>query len=226
MPKKMPPPESTEITIEPLVMPASDTDELQSIVPTVKGECAKAYKAFLDFCITGFSLQELRSAYAKQVAKGLPVPTTTRTELANWHDSHNWVARRVNYDLQRVAGMERDFLRMNERSRQSMTALKAKMLDRTSQMLEYPIEQTTVTESILVTAEMVGKEIPTLTVVQPADWNMNTTATMLNSIIAADKADRSDIRFMVAELKKQGFKVTAADGTPIATATDMLEAQD
>jgi hypothetical protein len=203
-----------------------DAEDLAIIAPTIKGEQAKCYRAFLDFCATGFSLAELRSAYAKQVAAGLPVPTTERAELSRWYDAFSWAQRRANYDLQRAAAMEREFSRLGEEGQRSMMALKQKMMDRATQMLDYPIEETTVTETILVTQEMVGKEIPTITVVKPADWNMNTTATMLNSIVSTEKVQRTDTRFMISELKRQGFVITTADGNPVVPASDILDAQE
>lgn len=216
----------SEVSIQPLASPAPDIEAIKLTIPPLKGEPANAYKALLDFCITSYTLQQLRSTYAKMQAVGKIVPSTERKEINNWHDKFQWATRRLNYDLERAAQVEQDFVRLGEENRRKMSESKTKMLGRISQMLEYPIERQVVTERLLVTADMIGKEIDLMTVVEPANWNLNTTATMLNSVVAADKNDRSEVRFMIAELKKLGYKVTANDGTVVTTAIDLLEAQE
>jgi hypothetical protein len=203
-----------------------DVEGLAITVPPLKGEPPKAYKAFLEFCTTGLSLVELRTKYAKDQIAGLSVPTTERRDLNNWCDRYQWMQRRSHYDLVNGAKLERSFTLANNKMKALVSDASLKLLQRTNQMLDFPIEEQTIEEDIVVTKDMVGKTIPTLTIVKPADWNMATVATLLNAQTALDTAARKSVTTMIAELKKLGYEIKAPDGTIMATAQEILQASD
>jgi hypothetical protein len=203
-----------------------DFKELGGAVPMIKGEPAKAYRALLDFCVSGYSLQELRTGYANAVVGGKSVPTVERKVLNNWHDEYQWPKRRLEYDLVRAAKLERSFAEVNNRSKALLADARIKALQRVNQMLDYPIEYQEVEAELLITPEMVGTRIATRTVIKPAVWTMGTVPTLINAVVAAEASDRKDPRVMIQELKRLGYTVIATDGSVMATAADILDASN
>ncbi|MCL4296167.1 MAG: hypothetical protein KJ077_10585 [Anaerolineae bacterium] len=168
----------------------------------VEEETDRANEALRDYCLMGAgrSLRGLVKMYEQQMADNprYRPPSTAFSTIATWSAAFQWVARANDYDrLERESRMQLRQKRIEQWEEKAWEAASA-LMDKASQMLKFPIIQTTTTD---------GK-----TTVEPARWNMDTiprlvqVADRMARLSTGSETEIQKIRFDWRDTLPQGVK--------------------
>jgi hypothetical protein len=187
---------------------------LQTVCPRLAGEIDDHYQLFLKFAVSDYSLAKL-AVFLEETEGRKATPLATLRAISS---AHLWLARRNKYRLE-LAQQEESNLDATKRTmQQKLAGASLKVIEKIEEMIEFPVSVIQVEESIIITQEMVGTEISTVTTINPGDWSMGTIGRLLSGV-ASTQRSLQDTTSMIRELKKIGYIITL-DGKPVVTAQE------
>jgi hypothetical protein len=187
---------------------------LQVVCPRAAGESDENYQLFLHFAIADSSLSEMVSEQV--IGKGRK--NVTLSQLKQIAGLYSWMQRRNLYrlELARKEESEADLVRSDIKKR--LAKISEKVLGKIEEMVEFPVSEIVVTESVSIEPEMVGQTIRTTTIINPGDWNMGTIGRLLSGVATVQRAVE-DPATMIRTLKKLGYEITLG-GKDVVTAAE------
>jgi hypothetical protein len=187
---------------------------LQTVCPRLAGESEDHYQLFLKFAVSDYSLAKLAVYFEETEGK----KATSLAMLKTIASAYIWLARRNKYRLE-LAQQEESSLDATKRiMQQKLAGASLKVIEKIEEMIEFPVSMIQVEESVLITEEMVGTQLPTRTAIHPGDWSVGTIGRLLSGV-ASTQRSLQDTTSMIRELKKIGYTITL-DGKPVVTAQE------
>jgi hypothetical protein len=187
---------------------------LQIICPRLAGESDENYQLFLGFAIADGSLSEMAAEQAKHRGrKGLTLP-----QLRQIAGAYAWMHRRNIYRLELARRDESEAEKARADIKKRLAAISDKVLGKIEEMINFPVSEVVVKESVRVEPDMVGQIVNTQMTISPGDWNMGTIGRLLTGVATVQRAV-DDPATMIRALKKMGYSITL-EGKEVITAAE------
>jgi hypothetical protein len=91
-------------------------------------------------------------------------------------------------------------------------------LGKIEEMLQAPVFRETVLDEMLITPDMVGKTVPVSYTMEALDWDLGTTASMMNTVMTVQREEAKRLENAMNVVKR-----ATKDGTELMSAGEAVE---